>query len=471
MVIPARLKLYFMSLLVLTICSLNINVAYLTLPLMVKDYYHSDNHVNTNGICNVPKNKSTVLKNYEGTLEWSADIQYFFLTSPYISYIISQIFVGNVTHKFGTKCIVSYSIVTISLCNIIVSFASKIHYSFALVVQVIHGFGQGMITPALYRVIPQWIPIKERSKFMSCFQGSSIGSLVSQILSALLITYARWEYVYIISGLLGLTLNIAWRVTAYDKPELHPRITLDELTYIQENRNKTDDCNHRIPWISILSSLPLWAIVVSAFGRIWFSAVVSIYGSLYLKTINGLNAKMIAIFSGAIYLGNFLFALIFSCISDELLTREVISLLANRKLITAIGQVPSALLMAGVGYLGCSVPLVLTIWGLIQMLLSVCFVGAMVNIVDIAPAFSAPAMGFVQMVGMLPEVISMLVAKSYLQEGVSLGAWKEIFITTSIIGLGSYLFYFIFSSSDVSNVFYNSIIIVIPFIDTNMELR
>jgi ACS family sodium-dependent inorganic phosphate cotransporter len=44
-----------------------------------------------------------------------------------------------------------------------------------------------------------------------------------------------WEFVFYVSGALGLTWCVAWWLLVYDTPDNHPRISREEKQYLKEN--------------------------------------------------------------------------------------------------------------------------------------------------------------------------------------------------------------------------------------------
>ena len=44
-----------------------------------------------------------------------------------------------------------------------------------------------------------------------------------------------WEFVFYVSGMLGLTWCVAWWLLVFDTPDNHPRISLEEKQYLKEN--------------------------------------------------------------------------------------------------------------------------------------------------------------------------------------------------------------------------------------------
>lgn len=78
-------------------------------------------------------------------------------------------------------------------------------------------------------------------------------------------------------AILGLLWSLAFVFLIYDKPREHPSISEEELIYIEKSIAEvkslydTDEVNqiNEIPWKSILTSLPVWAISCAHFARGW----------------------------------------------------------------------------------------------------------------------------------------------------------------------------------------------------------
>ncbi|KAB0794047.1 hypothetical protein PPYR_13667 [Photinus pyralis] len=333
--IPARVELYILALLVITVTTFNLNVASTTIVSMVKEFYMRVPETDELNACHKRVNAST---NNGGSLEWSGDVQFLFLTSPYLGYVVVQTLGGYATQRFGTKKVIGCSLLTISACNLVLPIGCKVHYSFAIVLQFVQGFAQGGIWPGLFGIIPYWIPLRERSRFGSCFQGSAIGAMSAQFIARLATPSIGWEYIFVVAAFVGLIMSLGWFLLACNEPELHPRITLDELDYIKKHQQVLPPYRDKIPWGSMVGSLPLWAILFSAFGRAWFGNTIGISGPLYLKAEIGLDDGSIGDFSGAIHFASFLTGLIFAYIADRLLIEDVVGVLANRRLLLGIGK-------------------------------------------------------------------------------------------------------------------------------------
>jgi hypothetical protein len=116
---------------------------------------------------------STSSLDYGGTLKWSAQVQSYILASFYWAYIVSQVVGGLATQKLGTKRVFGYAQLVTALCSLTIPWASETHYAFVIALRFAQGFASGLTWPAMYALVGHWIPVPERSRFMSSFQGNA----------------------------------------------------------------------------------------------------------------------------------------------------------------------------------------------------------------------------------------------------------------------------------------------------------
>ncbi|KAF5270563.1 hypothetical protein FQR65_LT05461 [Abscondita terminalis] len=410
-----------------------------------------DSSINTNGtLCYDYKNGTDVAPiDYGGTLDWSLNAQFYVLSSFYWTYILSVSFGGTFTQRYGTKKVFGWAIFISSICIICTPYGSYINYRLVVALQAILGFAQGLTWPALYAVIGIWIPINERSRFVTCFQGLSLGITTANLISGFIITTFGWNYVFYYSGSYGLISTIAWYLLMHNKPEHHPRISNQELKYIQENREQCLHSENKIPWISILKSIPVWAIGIASFGRMWSATFMTIYGPLYLKKIVNLPVEMNGLLNAASSIIYFLSAILYSFIADKLVIYKILSLVHNRKLFGVMGLVVSGIVAITMGYINCNVPLVVGIWLIHNSFFAANFQGTMTNIVDIAPSYTGPVSCVIQIILLLGSLLCPVVLKTFLTNEKVLQSWQTIFYINSGVAFGASIFYLTFASGKV----------------------
>ncbi|XP_018361366.1 PREDICTED: sialin-like isoform X3 [Trachymyrmex cornetzi] len=457
--IPARVVLYMLSFsgfLVSFMMRTDINIA---MVAMAKLPSTSDNETavvtsQCNTISNTSYSENTTVIRPEdaGEFEWSPTIQSAILSSFYWCYILSQMLGGVLTQYFGTKTIFGGSQVITAVCSLLMPTAAEIHYGAMIALRSIQGFASGLTWPAMYAVIGHWIPPVERSRFMSSFQGFSIGIGLTYPLCAFIIAHFGWRIVFYTTGTISLVWCIFWYLCAFDTPALHPRISKPELRYIQEcvrNQVIGADEDLPVPWKSILTSLPAWAIGITTFGRIWVHYVFIIPGPMYMKTVLGFSIQANGILSGAPFICSYLSSVVFCYVADLLVTRQIMTLITVRKINTALSQVVPGILMVLIGYLGCDIILVLIVWFIAVTLITAGYAGAMASVVDIAPNFAGPVLAFAQTIHMTASFLSPIAAGLLTQESQSLDSWRRVFAVTAGVSCSTYIAYQIFGTADI----------------------
>lgn len=190
-----------------------------------------------------------------------------------------------------------YAQLATAACSLCIPVASVTHYGLVIALRCIQGFASGLTWPAMYALVGHWIPTPERSRFMSSFQGFSIGIGITYPLCGFLIAHFGWRSVFYTTGSIGVAWCVAWYLLAFDSPETHPRITESEMRYIQENTVNTFATSkaRRVPWGSILRSMPAWSIGITTFGRIWVHYTFIVPGPMYMKSVLGFSIKEVCI--------------------------------------------------------------------------------------------------------------------------------------------------------------------------------
>lgn len=91
----------------------------------------------------------------------------------------------------------------------------------------------------MHTLLRNWVPPKERTKFMTAYVGSPLGMSIFYPIFACIIVNLSWEWAFYLCGICGVIWFIFWQYFAFDKPILHPRIDPNELKYIQLTLDKT----------------------------------------------------------------------------------------------------------------------------------------------------------------------------------------------------------------------------------------
>lgn len=89
--------------------------------------------------------------------------------------------------------------------------------------------------PAAIKTAAEYFPKKDRALATSVFNaGATIGALAAPITVPFIAKAWGWEMAFIVIGALGFIWMGFW-LSSYQKPEHHPKVSVEELAYIQQD--------------------------------------------------------------------------------------------------------------------------------------------------------------------------------------------------------------------------------------------
>ena len=112
------------------------------------------------------------------------------------------------------------------------------------------GWARPEIFPPRSRPWPNGSPRSERALATGIFNsGSNIGAIVAPLAVPYIAFHFGWQWAFILTGAIGLVWLAFW-IPIYARPELHPRVTKEELAYIQSD--PPDPPAAKIPWVQLI---------------------------------------------------------------------------------------------------------------------------------------------------------------------------------------------------------------------------
>lgn len=178
-----------------------------------------------------------------------------------------------------------------SIFTLLTPFAARKSLPALVLVRILEGLGEGVTFPSMHAMLARWVPPTERSRFAAVvYNGANFGTIISIPLTGFLCSLdSGWPlsfYIFgkkqnqlklaicliknlTILGILGIIWCFFWWWFVFDTPETHPRISHDERMYIEKSLKKHDNeldtvqANDPVPWKSIATSVPLWALLIT----------------------------------------------------------------------------------------------------------------------------------------------------------------------------------------------------------------
>ena len=180
-----------------------------------------------------------------------------------VAYSLGLLVMGGFIDKYGTKIGYAVSIAIWSIFGILHAFITKSMgwIGFALA-RFGLGFGESGNFPAAVKTVAEWFPKKERALANGLFNaGSNVGAILAPLIVLMIVSNdgRHWQYAFLVTGVLSLTWVVLWLRT-YKKPENHPKLSADELNYIESD--SAIENTEKLPWKKLLRVKETWAYAI-----------------------------------------------------------------------------------------------------------------------------------------------------------------------------------------------------------------
>src|SRR5512133_3657187 len=212
-----------------------------------------------------------------------------------IAYGIGLLFMGGIIDRFGTRLGYTISIVIWSISGML---HAAVRPAFSLIGFIAARFGLGIGEsgnfPAAIKTVADWFPKKDRAFATGIFDAStSVGAILAPFIVGAIVSVdgKNWQIPFLFTGALSALWVFLWLKT-YRKPELHPRLSKEELNYI--NSDSEEESAEKIPWLKLLPKKETWAFALTILtdGVWWFYLF---WGAKFLAEQFGVDIKNIGL--------------------------------------------------------------------------------------------------------------------------------------------------------------------------------
>ncbi|KAL3315172.1 hypothetical protein Ciccas_006203 [Cichlidogyrus casuarinus] len=362
-------------------------------------------------------------------MPWSPGQKGVLSSSFFYGYIITQVPGGIIVSKFPANRIFGIAVGGSALLNLFLPLMYSTHTFFGVILVRIM---QGLI---------------EGSSYPAC---SYAGVVFGLALSSILTQHIGWQTPFYFYGILGTIWFGIWWKTSYEKPSEHPTISTDEREFIEACIGPDVHSDHKlvIPWKSIATSMPVYAIVVANFARSWSFYLFIVKTVDYFHDVHGEKISESGLLSSLPHLIMATLVPVAGNFADKIRKRHL-STTVTRKLFNCGGFGMEAL------FLFCLANAQTLTQANIFINLAVGFSGFAisgynVNHLDIAPRYASVLMGLSNGFGTLSGFLCPYTAEKITASGGDKKhAWKIVFIIAGLIHTVGVTFYAIFASGEV----------------------
>jgi ACS family hexuronate transporter-like MFS transporter len=222
---------------------------------------------------------------------------YGYITAAFaISYAFGQMVSGRWLDWIGTRVGYAIALAAWSIASMLHAAAGSA-FGFGLM-RALLGITESPAYPAAVKTLAEWFPKKERALGMGFANaGANVGAILAPVMVPWLAINYGWQWAFIVSGAIGLIWLAFW-IPLYRVPHEHPRVSADELAYI--NSDPPEPAG-KVRWAKLLTKPQAWGFVL---GKFFTDPVWSFYLfwlPLFLKdrhgvAIGGVAAPLVVIY-------------------------------------------------------------------------------------------------------------------------------------------------------------------------------
>jgi len=378
---------------------------------------------------------------------WSGDTEGIILSAFYAGYTLFMIPSGWLAKKYGGKIAMALAMASTSFFIAITPlFVQSVPLLFF--VRFLTGVGEAVIYPALHEMIAQWIPASERSRVVPfIWSGAYVGTAIAFSVSPKLIVALGWPALFYTLAGIGFCWTIPWWFLVFKSPEDHPSITNSELRYIIESTKcsaRSEEDTEKIPFNTILTSAPVWAIVIANFSHNWGFYVLLSFTPTYFEKHLAFDFQASGFLTVLPYLTMALIAPPAGFLADKLIQKGIASATVLRKVFVGVGFFGAAMMLIAINFVS-RVPAVM-IMVAISGFLGIDVAGWAVNHIDLSPKWSGVLLGLTNGIGNLPGFIGVWLS-GWILDFHNRNNWAIIFCLSAGIYICGGILYIIFGTA------------------------
>ncbi|EDO34186.1 predicted protein, partial [Nematostella vectensis] len=314
----------------------------------------------------------------DGPFKWDQDTQGLVLGAFFYGYLVTQLPGGWLAGHYGGKSVFGLGVFFTAIFTLLTPIAARTHVALLVAVRLMAGFGEGVTYPAATVLWSRWTSPAERSAYLVfSFTGGDFGAITSMpasgYLSSLKHVDEGWPLAFYVFGALGMLWFLVWVCIIHESPAEHPRIASWERDYIEEGIGDSQDKVVKVqytqtlsekknflslfvpvPWLKILTSVPLWAVTVEgcAYSWGWYMFLTGLPS--FFKEVLDFDIKKNGALTALPFIATLIVKNTSGYVSDRLQKHPSISRSVVRKGMTFLSFLFAATLLVPVGFLNCS---------------------------------------------------------------------------------------------------------------------
>ncbi|XP_066140938.1 putative inorganic phosphate cotransporter [Euwallacea fornicatus] len=381
------------------------------------------------------------------------------LSAFFWGYVWPQVFAGYAATRYGAKTFLIGAMAVQTLLGVLIPFTVA-HFGFIgiCISRALQGFCQGFLFPSLTHQLGRWVPKEERSRLGAfAFGGVPLGIVVGMLVAGVVSeSWFGWPLVFYLYGGLSALWCITFWFFGFNSPGEHPTISDVERCYIEhslgEGEKENSQLHLKIPWAQVLSSVPVWALLITQSGYIYCTSTFLSQIPSYMSHVMRFNLGYNGLLSALPFFVLWALSFVFSFSSDFLINRGLVPVGTARKIFNSIGLFGCAVCLIALSFVDTnrvkeSVILLVLAVGI----LASCMSGWSINHIDLSPKYAGALMGLTNGLAHIAAVLSPLVTQLIVKDQTNSHQWVVVFLVAATVAVITAIIFIAFGSGEVQS--------------------
>lgn len=255
-----------------------------------------------------------------------------------LPYALAQLPMGVLLDRMGARFTLGFGMLLWSIAQLAGGFVRSVNQFFAA--RLLLGVGEAPQFPAGAKVFSDWFAVKERGRPTGIFVASTTiaPALAPPVLTALMFAFG-WRGMFIIMGVLGIVIAIAWYAIYRDRRDV--ALTAEEIAWLEDGKPADDRSMTSAEWRSLFRQRTTWGMLLGFMGVIYMVWLYLTWLPAYLEKERGLPLATAGWVMIIPYLAGTFGQLSSGIVADKLLARGLAPI-TSRKWPICIGLVCAA---------------------------------------------------------------------------------------------------------------------------------
>uniref|UniRef100_A0A1B6CEG3 Putative inorganic phosphate cotransporter n=1 Tax=Clastoptera arizonana TaxID=38151 RepID=A0A1B6CEG3_9HEMI len=390
------------------------------------------------------------------TVGWDSAKKGTILSSYFWGYIIMQVPAGQLARRLGPKYLLCGSTMICGILTILSPiFALHFNWLGFCFTRVLQGLSQGFICPSINTHMAKWAPPLERSRIFSfVFCGSQFGTVLTLFVAGLLAASpGGWPSIFYVTGCSSVLWSVVWYLIGFDSPASHSHISDEEKNYIEKSLidSSPESKTMRTPWKDVVTSVPLWALLLTQCGQNWGFWTLLTLMPTYMSKILHFDIASNGFLSSLPYFCTWILTIVFSWASDYINAKQFVSLSVARKMWNTLAHWGGALALLILALTNPGVVMAVMLLTIAVGINAGTYMGYLTNSLDLAPNFAGLLMGITNGFSNITSIIGPIVAGVIVYDEEDVSLWKIVFGLSSLIFFLGNLIFIVFGTAEVQH--------------------